>query len=130
MLAAFSETTDSTGRMACTQDGNSTGASASSPSAVDMAASCDSCGDASDVPGSGRESQSGISIESKESTSSFDREVVSLAGEKRLESMLSDTGVPAGKNGSSCLGGPDGGSWEGSSQSKRFSAGGRLLSRN
>src|SRR4026209_446886 len=124
MLAAFSETTDSTGRMACTQDGNSTGASASPSSTVGLAVSC---GDASDAPGSGRESQSGISIESRESTSWFERDAESLAGEKRLESIVAGAGVSEGRSGSSS---PGGDSCEGSSQSKRFSAGGWYLSRN
>src|SRR5215208_3574153 len=70
--------TASTGRMACTQDGKSTGASASPPSAFTPI----SCGGFSIASGSARESQSGMSTEKSESTSWLDRIEESVAGVK------------------------------------------------
>src|SRR6266496_4970862 len=92
--------TASTGRMACTQDGNSTGESASSPLAGGIVA-CDE-GD-SVVSGSGRESQSGISIEKRESTSWFESDEGSPGVEKILENRVG-SGVPAGGTVFSSLG--------------------------
>src|SRR5688500_19901071 len=94
VVKALSETTASTGRMACTQDGNSTGASVSSSSGdlmdgMDVGACCD----VSATSGSGRDSQSGIYVESRESTSWFEREAESFAGEKRLASMAAGSDV-------------------------------------
>src|SRR5688500_5266550 len=77
--------TASTGLIACTQEGNSTGAS-DSPSSAGRLSAC--CKETSLAPSStGLESQSGIFIENRESTSSF-----VLGGDSLGDAKIFDSG--------------------------------------